>query len=476
MYFKHVYEDGLAQASYVVGCQATGSAIVIDPRRDIQVYLEIADSEGFSIDYITETHIHADFLSGTRELAAATGAKVLLSGEGGADWQYDFDHESLTDGDSFTVGNLRFDVIHTPGHTPEHICFVLTDLPSSEEPVMLFTGDFLFVGDVGRPDLLEEAAGVKGAREVGAHQMYESVHKLDYLPDFVQVWPGHGAGSACGKGLSSIPHSTLGYEKRFNWASAIESEEEFVAAVLDGQPEPPTYFAEMKRVNREGPRVLHGFPEPDIGTLARLRELLAEHAWVVDTRSAAEYGAGHIAGTINIPLNRSFNTWAGWLLPYDRPFHLIVDQAHVDEAVRDLAMVGLDDVGAVFAPTVIDAWAESGGEFGTIETRTPGEVEAALLADDAEVLDVRGTAEWRDGHLEGVDVIPTGYLLDHLDELPRRRDLVLHCQSGARSAIAASLLQRAGFENVAHMQGGFAAWEARGLPTVREDLGSAVPA
>jgi hydroxyacylglutathione hydrolase len=475
MILKRFYDEKLAQASYLIGCAATGDAVVVDPCRDIDPYLRAAEAEGLEIRHVTETHIHADFVSGLREVVARTGATAYLSNEGGPDWSYEFADaigaRLVGDGDSFMVGNIRLDVMHTPGHTPEHLTFLVTDTAGADRPIGALTGDFVFVGDVGRPDLLEKAAGVSGTMEAGARDLFRSLERFREFPDWLQIWPGHGAGSACGKGLSSIPHSTLGYEKLFNWGLSKETEEEFVAAVLDGQPEPPKYFAEMKRINREGPPVLHGFPEPDIGTLSRLREELDAGAWVVDTRSAAEYAIGHIPGTANIPLNRSFNTWAGWILPYDRDVYLIVDQAHVAEAIQDLAMIGLDRVAAVFAPTVVETWAEAGGELGTVKTRTPGETEAALLAASATVLDVRGSAEWREGHIEGVDVIPTGHLLDRLDELPRDGELILHCRSAARSAIAASLLQRAGFDNVSHMQGGWLAWTARGLPAVHEDAG-----
>ncbi|MDT8367791.1 MAG: rhodanese-like domain-containing protein, partial [Longimicrobiales bacterium] len=371
--------------------------------------------------------------------------------------------------DEIKCGKTTFRVMHTPGHTPEHLTFLVTDTAGANRPIAALTGDFLFVGDVGRPDLLEKAAGITGTMEAGARDLFRSLKRFADLPEWLQIWPGHGAGSACGKGLSSIPHSTLGYERRFNWAFSIESEEAFVGAVLDGQPEPPTYFAEMKRINREGPRVLHGFPEPDLGTLDRLAELLDEGAWIVDTRSAVEFGAGHIPGTLNIPLNRSFSTWAGWLLPFDREIHLIVDQAHVEEAVRDLALIGLDRVASVFAPGVVDGWAERGRPLGTVRTHSPEEVAEAIDAGRVTVLDVRGSTEWRAGHLAGVEFIPVGHLPHHLDELPRDRELILHCQGGARSAIAASLLQRAGFDNVSHMAGGYAAWAAEERPTVREE-------
>ena len=466
MYFKHVYEDGLAQASYVVGCQATGSAIVIDPRRDIQVYLEIADSEGFSIDYITETHIHADFLSGTRELAAATGAKVLLSGEGGADWQYDFDHESLTDGDSFTVGNLRFDVIHTPGHTPEHICFVLTDLPSSEEPVMLFTGDFLFVGDVGRPDLLEEAAGVKGAREVGAHQMYESVHKLDYLPDYVQVWPGHGAGSACGKALGAVPSTTLGYERRVNWAYRTTDEAKFVAELLDGQPEPPKYFGTMKIWNREGPKVLQSLPRPNRLDPASLKRMVDRDAQVVDARDKFAYAGGHLPGSYNIPDSSDFSTWAGWLLDFERDVVLIAPDHRVDDLVARLVRIGCDRV-VGYLPD-IERLSDTGVELEIVRQRTVGDVHDDIASGTVSVLDVRSASEYGDGHIEGAVNIHAGRLPDHLAEIPRDREVVVHCETGFRSSIASSVLLAHGVRNVSNMTGGYAAWQDAGYETVTE--------
>lgn len=473
MILKRFYDEKLAQASYLIGCAATGDAIVIDPSRDLEPYLAMAEAEGVEIRHVTETHIHADFVSGLRELAERTGATAYLSKEGGPDWSYGFADELgarlVGEGDEFTVGNIRFTVLHTPGHTPEHLTFLVTDTAAADRPIGALTGDFVFVGDVGRPDLLEKAAGVSGTMEAGARDLYRSLSRFRELPDWLQIWPGHGAGSACGKGLSSIPHSTLGYEKRFNWAFSIDSEDDFVAAVLEGQPEPPVYFAEMKRMNRDGPVVLRGFPEPDTGSLQRLEELLAAGAQVIDTRSAADHGAGHVPGTLNIPLNRSFNTWAGWLVPYDVDIHLIVDEAHRAEAVRDLAMIGLDRVATTFPPSVIESWAAKGKPLATVELRDPDEVAARLDAAGATVLDVRGTAEWQEGHLPGVEVIPVGYLERNLDRLPRDGELILHCQSAGRSAIAASLLQRAGFDNVSHMAGGFAAWDAQDRPVVHEN-------
>ncbi len=251
MFFQHIYDKSLAQASYLIGCQAKGEAIVIDAKRDIDTYLQIAKENNLTITHITETHIHADFLSGSRELAEVTGAKMYLSDEGGEDWQYQFPHTGLTNGDIIKVGNLTLKVIHTPGHTPESISFLLTDHPATDEPVMIFTGDFVFVGDIGRPDLLEKAAGITGTQEKGAKEMFHSVQDFSRLREFIQVWPGHGAGSACGKALGAVPSSTVGYEKIRNWAFQYEEDEEgFVEYLLEGQPEPPKYFAMMKKLNK----------------------------------------------------------------------------------------------------------------------------------------------------------------------------------------------------------------------------------
>ncbi|HEU0079974.1 MAG TPA: rhodanese-like domain-containing protein, partial [Longimicrobiaceae bacterium] len=278
------------------------------------------------------------------------------------------------------------------------------------------------------------------------------------------------------KGLSAIPHSTVGYERMFNWGLATQDEEEFVRAVLAGQPEPPKYFAEMKRINRDGPRVLGGLRRPQRLPETRLAGVLEEGAPVVDARSAAEFAAGHVPGTMNIPLNRSFTTWAGWLVPYDRDFYLLLDDAGpraVDEAVRDLAMIGLDRVAGYFGVEAVGAWAAEGRELQTVPQITAAELAERLRDGSSAVLDVRGAAEWEAGHLPGVENIPVGYLADRLDEVPRDRPLVLQCQAGARSAIAASVLQAKGFRNVVNLAGGYADWQAGGHP---EERGAAAAA
>ena len=474
MLLKRFYDTKLAQASYLIGCAATGEAIVVDPNRDVEQYTRAATAEGLKVTHVTETHIHADFVSGSRELAQRTGAQLLLSDEGDADWKYAFAAEAsaklLHDGDVFMVGNLKFDVLHTPGHTPEHLSFLVTDTPATDKPMGAITGDFVFVGDVGRPDLLEKAAKIVGTMEAGARTLFRSLQRFKQLPDYLQIWPGHGAGSACGKALGAVPFSTIGYERIANWGFTVSDEREFVEMVLAGQPEPPRYFAEMKRINKEGPRVLGGFRRPERLPASRVEGLLAHGELVVDTRSATEFAARHIPGTINIPLNKSFNTWAGWLVPFDREFFLIVDDSrsdYVDEAVRDLAMIGLDRIAGYLGGEVIDEWAAGGRELGTVPQIGAAELAERRQAGDVAVIDVRGHTEWEAGHLPGVENIPVGYLTDHLNEVPRDRPVVVHCQSGARSAIAASVLRAKGFTNVVNLTGGFAEWESRGHPVER---------
>jgi hydroxyacylglutathione hydrolase len=479
MLLKRFYDTKLAQASYLVGCQRTGEALVIDPNRDVDQYVRGAEAEGLRIAHVTETHIHADFVSGSREVAERTGAQLYLSDEGDADWKYGYARlagaQLVRDGDVINVGNVTLRVLHTPGHTPEHVTFLLTDRATSDRPMGVFTGDFVFVGDVGRPDLLERAANVRGTMEQSARTLFGSLQSFKALPDYVQIWPGHGAGSACGKALGAVPQSTVGYEKLVNWAFQAPDEDAFVSGVLEGQPEPPKYFAEMKRINKEGPRVLHGLPRPELLPVARLAAKLAERALVIDTRHAADFAEGHVPGTINIPLNRSFTTWAGWLVPYEADFYLIIEDESapqaIDEAVRDLAMIGLDRVAGYFGGEVISGWVTDGGTLETVDHITPRELAARRRRGDVTIVDVRGASEWEAGHIPGVPNIPVGLIPDRLAELPRDKPIVVHCQSGARSAIAASLLKARGVKEVLNMTGGFADWEAGGLGVEKERRG-----
>ncbi len=460
MLLKYFYDEELAQASYMVGCQATSEALVIDPARDTRPYLQAAATEGLRITQVTETHIHADFVSGSRELAHATGARLYLSAEGGPDWQYAFavpDTVLLHDGDTWMLGNIRLQALHTPGHTPEHMIIQFTDTKAADQPMGLFTGDLLFVGDVGRPDLLEEAAGVAGTKEPGARDQFRNVQRLKTMPDYLMVLPGHGAGSACGKALGAVPSSTLGYEKLFNPAFQFNDEDAFVAWLLSGQPEPPAYFAQMKRVNKIGPALLAELPAPQMLEGFVFQELTEAGATVLDARPVSE-PPSLVPGTLIVPPTDRFNTYAGWMTNYSRPVYLIAEEGDVPELVRQLHAVGIDNVPGFFTSDVVDDYAVD------LPDVTAPDVAEAVGAGEVLVLDVRNHSEYAEGHVPGALNIMYGQLPGHLAEIPRDRPLVVACAGGTRSLIAMSLLLGAGFEDVSNLSGGFDAWRAAGLP------------
>ena len=475
MIVKRFFEPSIAQSSYLIGCAQTGESIVIDPNRDVDQYITEAAREGLRITHVTETHIHADYVSGSRELAQRTGGRLLLSDEGDANWKYEYvdrldNYQALHDGDRIVIGRIRVDVLHTPGHTPEHLTFLITDGAAADRPIAAVTGDFIFVGDVGRPDLLERAAHYAGTMEASARALWRSLQKFaTHHDDWLQIWPGHGAGSACGKGISAIPSSTLGYERRFNWAFGVKTEDEFVERVLAGQPEPPSYFASMKRINKQGPAILGGFHGPPRQPDDAIDATLARGAMIVDTRPAVAYAAGHLRGTVNIPLNSSFVTWAGWLIPPTADLYLIVSDetpSVLTALVRSLALIGIDSVKGYFGELAIGRASVRGETLQTISQITPEELSRRQAA-DAVVIDVRSAAEWAAGHLPGALHVPLGYLVERMDSLPRSKTLITQCQSGARSAIAASLLEQHGFDRVVNLTGGFAQWRDAGFPVAK---------
>ncbi|HEX5668725.1 MAG TPA: MBL fold metallo-hydrolase [Chitinophagaceae bacterium] len=466
MLFQHIYDKSLAQASYLIGCQKAGVAAVIDPKRDVDTYIDIANQNGMKITHVMETHIHADFLSGSRELAALTGAKMYLSNEGGEGWEYEFPHEGLKDGDSFMVGNLKFDVMHTPGHTPESISFLLTDTPASPEPVMFFTGDFVFVGDIGRPDLLEKAAGMKGTQDAGAHQMYKSINRFSNLPDHIQVWPGHGAGSACGKALGAVPSSTVGYEKIRNWAfrfSQANDEKGFVNFLLEDQPEPPKYFAMMKKLNKVNRPLLTEVPTLKKLSGLDLSESIERGIKIIDTRNKAEFAKGYIPGSINIQGNNSFATWAGWYLNYEEPFILLADEHQLDDLTRKLMRIGLDNVMGYIPST--ESYVSHGGKLETVNNIEIAELKK-LKAEGAQLVDLRGAAEYKAGHIVGSDNIFVGTLLSNLDKISKDKTVVVYCQGGDRATIGYSLLASKGFKNIRNYSPSMNEWVAQGNPVV----------
>lgn len=466
MYFQHIYDKTLAQSSYFIGCQKAGVAAVIDPKRDVDTYLAIAQEQKMQITHILETHIHADFLSGSRELAALTGAAMYLSDEGGADWQYEFDHVGLKEGSRIQVGNLEFQVLHTPGHTPESISFLLTDIPASKEPVMLFTGDFVFVGDIGRPDLLEKAAGLKGTQEVGAHQMFLSLKKFSALPPYVQVWPGHGAGSACGKALGAVPSTTTGYEQVRNWAFRFEHDEEgFVQYLLTDQPEPPKYFAMMKKLNKVKRPLLTEVPTLKKLDAVSLKRAVDKGYKLIDTRGKTDFAKGYIPGSINIQNNNAFNTWAGWFLDYETPFILLADPVQLDDITRKLMGIGLDNIYG-YIPS-IKVWEEADGALEHEPVISLDEFKTLYQNNGIQVVDLRGATEYSAGHINGADHVFIGYLPNNFNKISKDKKVVIHCQGGDRATIGYSLLARQGYKNILNFSEGMNKWLQEKNPVVQ---------
>ncbi|MCU6479680.1 MBL fold metallo-hydrolase [Arthrobacter sp. A2-55] len=456
MLIERIYDEDLAQASYLIGCQAKGEALVVDPRRDIAVYQSLAAANGMTIVAVTETHVHADFLSGTRELAAATGATAYVSGEGGTDWQYGFEAERLHDGDQITLGNITVKALHTPGHTPEHLSFLITDGAFADTPGYLLSGDFVFSGDLGRPDLLDEAAGGVDTRFAGAKQLFTSLReKFLTLPDHVQVHPGHGAGSACGKALGAIPSTTVGYERLYSWWGpylAANDEAGFINELLEGQPDAHAYFGRMKRENREGPAVMG--VRPPLRELAAddvLRDLAADAVTFVDTRSHADVHAGTVARSLNIPAGKSTASFGAWVVnpETDRnPLVLLApNQASAQEMWDHLVRVGIDQVAGYI--TSIDDLPASAPKL-----IQPEELESFAAA---MVLDVRNRTEHTAGHIPGSHQLSGGRVMWNLDQLPSGGTIVSYCQSGVRNSVAASALRRAGYD-VVELDGSYAGW------------------
>lgn len=464
MFFKQFYDDGLAQASFMIGCQAKGTAIVIDPRRDVHEYLTEAKRQGLKIVAVTETHIHADFLSGARELTAATGASLYLSDEGGADWAYGFAHESLHHGSEIRLGNITIRALHTPGHTPESLSFLVTDGATTTEPGFVITGDFVFVGDVGRPDLLDESAGGVETRFEGAKQLFSSLRNhLLTLPDYLQVHPGHGAGSACGKSLGAIASSTIGYERRFAWWSKHLQDndlEGFTAALLEGQPDAPAYFRQMKRQNKSGPALLgERGPVAKIEANA-LTAKLETGTILIDTRSREAFQHGAVPGSLHLPAGKNFSTWAAWLIDPEHDGRELVplarDTRHAAQLRDELSRVGIDRVTGF-----IDSL-----EGLHLQPQNPVAIEEITRIANPFVLDVRTKSEYEAGHVPGATQLHAGRLYNNLERIPKDRPVVLHCQSGARSAAATSYLRSQGFSNILEMRGGYVAWAADQRKTV----------
>ena len=445
---------GLAQYSYIISSQ--GQSVIIDPGRDTDHYLRFLGKRGLTLSSIVETHIHADFASGAKALAEATGAELAFSGyDVGEHYQYSMPHRSLRTGDTVKVGTVRVEALHTPGHTPEHLSFVAYDTQRSEtEPLAIFSGDFLFVGSVGRPDLLGEEA-----KRGLAHELFQSMHvRLDALPDSVQVYPGHGAGSLCGTGMSERAESTLGYERRTNHLFSL-TEEAFVAEILRTLPPMPTYYPRMKELNARGAEAFDAIPGAVALSPSEVEALTAEQdVMVLDLRRPEAFGGAHIRGALNIGAGQNLSLWAGWLLGSKSRIVLVNDQGDDEESRRGLVHVGLDNI-VGFLKAGMPAWINAGLPFErTIQMSTE---EVRDRSKDKLVLDVRSEAEWKAGHIEGATHIMLGDMPQQVQSLPKDRPIITVCGSGYRSSIAASGLAKNGFSSVESMDGGMAAWNNR---------------
>lgn len=462
MLLEHIYDPDLAQGSYFIGCQADNTAIVVDPRRDIQVYLDLAAQHGMKITAVTETHIHADYLSGTRELAAVTGAQMYVSDEGGPDWTYGeaFDDAvRMKHGHKITLGNITLEAVHTPGHTPEHMVFLVTDGAQAAEPGFMLSGDFVFVGDLGRPDLLDAAAGGVDTRFAGARDLFASLrdHFLT-LPDYVQVLPGHGAGSACGKALGAVPTTTVGYERAFSWwAPYLERDDldGFIAELLSSQPDAHAYFGRMKVQNRQGPTILGELPKLVEYTPAQLKPLLDQDAKIlVDTRHHTERYVTAVDGALSIPDASKAATHIAWAYnPDDEHRDLVIYAPDADAAAgyRDqFIRVGVDALTGYV--TTLDGLLAEGVPVMTLDE---------LAHQQPEVLvDMRNASEYDDGYIPGAQQLAASRVIWERDQLPKDTPIVAYCASGRRAAVGASALRRYGY-NVIELDGNFGTWAAR---------------
>ena len=466
MYFEQFYLGCMAHASYLLASE--GQAIVVDPQRDVDLYLQAAQQHGVKIRHIFETHLHADFVSGHKELAARTGATIYI----GAQARAEFPHVPLTDGFEVKMETVRIRALETPGHTPESVCLVVTDDTKSSQPYAVLTGDTLFIGDVGRPDLSRTHTP-----QQLAGSLFDSLHqKLLTLPDAVMVYPAHGAGSLCGRAMRSERSSTIGTERLTNYALRIATREEFIAQLTANLPARPEYFLEDAEINRSGAPALTELPPLTALSPTEVQALQQQNANLLDVRPGDEFAAGHVPGSISIALSGQFASWAGGILGiHSRPILIGATDAQIEEARLRLARVGIEDLRGYLSGGVAN-WQKAGLPLAKTAQISPQELNQKLRDGSwhaIDVLDVRREAEWLAGHIPQVqcralDTFPHG-----LPPIDRERPVTVHCKSGYRSMIACSLLQRAGYRNVVNVAGGFDAWHGAGLPEVAEQLAKA---
>jgi hydroxyacylglutathione hydrolase len=458
--------EGLGHLSALVADASAGVAAIVDPRRDVDIYLEAAAAADLRVTHVLETHLHNDYVSGGRELAAITGAAHLI----GAGAQLAYDHRPVRDGDEVDLGRLRFTALETPGHTPEHVTYALADRSRADEPAVVFTGGSLLVGSVGRTDLLGEQNAVPYARD-----QFRSLRQVILgQADYVGVYPTHGAGSLCSTGIASTPNTTIGFERRHNPMLAPSEVEEFVRVLLRDQPTFPRYFARMRPTNQAGPRLLGArLPEANPMSVDEVQAALARDAVVIDARQAVAHALAHIPGSVSIPIGSSFGTWLGWVVEPDRPLILVLDDPDDwDSVIRQALRIGFENVVGHLRGG-LGAWQEAGGPVESNGRLTVHQLAGRVSAGGPEaplVIDVRQAREFADGHVPGSLHIGAGELQDRLAELPRDRPLATICASGYRSSVAASLLRKGGFEDVSWVANGLPSWEAAGFPV---DVGGA---
>ena len=456
MYFEQFYLGCLAHASYMLASE--GEAVVVDPQRDVELYLKAAADHGATIRHIFETHLHADFVSGHKELASRTGAKIYMGAQAGAT----FPHIAVSHGFELKFGKVSLRVLETPGHTPESICLVVTDLEKPAEPWAVLTGDTLFIGDVGRPDL-----SPKHTPAQLAGLLYDSLHqKLMTLPDKVLVYPAHGAGSLCGKNMRAERSSTIGTERLTNYALQIKSREDFILKLTSNLPARPEYFAKDAEINRTGAAALSDLPALRVVAPAELQRMLSEAEIALDVRSGDEFAAGHVPGSVNIALSGQFASWAGTVLGLASHPVLIADtEQQIDEARLRLARVGIEALNGYLQGGVA-GWKSAGLPIASTAQISPQDLQTKLESGEVQVLDVRREPEWDAGHIEGANWWPLDNFRVSPPEIDHEAPLAVHCKGGYRSMIASSLLERAGFKNILDVAGGIDAWQSAGLPVV----------
>src|ERR1041385_980798 len=453
MFFKQFRSGCLAHASYLIGSE--GEAAVVDPQRDVDEYLNEAAAQGLQIKYVIETHLHADFVSGHQEIAARTGAQIVFGAQAGVA----FEHRPVRDGEEIRMGNVTLRFLETPGHTPEGICILVT---ADDEPSKLLTGDTLFIGDVGRPDL----AGGKGyTPQLMAEMMYDSLHgKLLQLPDAVEVYPAHGAGSMCGKNMSKETSSTIGEQRKFNYALQPMSKDQFVHMMTADLPEAPSYFPRDAEINRSGARELSELQPPKALTPQQVLELRDEI--LLDVRSAADFGAAHVPGSMNIGLGGQFAMWAGSLIPLNSAIIIIADTStQVDESVVRLARVGIEGVKG-YLEGGVESWRNAGFPLDSIEQVSVAQLKEQMANSDLQIIDVRRSGEYVGGHVPSALNAPLASLDKSIGPLPLKKDKLtaVICAGGYRSSAAASLLQKEGFSKLLNVSGGTGAWVKAGYP------------